>query len=66
MAATAVSRVTGLPDERLGETVLAWIKLRSGETATEEDIRDYFRDRTARFKIPRYIRFVDDFPMTGA
>ncbi|MGI8989716.1 MAG: AMP-binding protein [Bryobacteraceae bacterium] len=56
--------VTGLPDERLGETVLAWIKLRPGESATEEDIRDYCHNRIAHFKIPQYIRFVDNFPMT--
>ncbi len=56
--------VAGVPDERLGETVLAWIKLRPGETAAEEDIRDYCRNRIAHFKIPEYIRFVDSFPMT--
>ncbi|MDQ6664796.1 MAG: AMP-binding protein [Acidobacteriota bacterium] len=56
--------VTGLPDERLGETVLAWIKLRPGETATEADICSFCRDRIARYKIPQYIRFVDNFPMT--
>ncbi len=56
--------VTGLPDERLGETVLAWIKLKSGETATEDEIREFCRDRIAHFKIPQYIRFVDAFPMT--
>jgi fatty-acyl-CoA synthase len=56
--------VTGLPDERLGETVLAWIKLKSEETATEDEIREFCRDRIAHFKIPQYIRFVDAFPMT--
>jgi fatty-acyl-CoA synthase len=56
--------VIGLPDERLGETVLAWIKLKAGESATEEEIRDYCRGRIAHFKVPQYMRFVDSFPMT--
>jgi fatty-acyl-CoA synthase len=56
--------VTGLPDERLGEAVLAWIKLKAGEIATEDEIREFCRDRIAHFKIPQYIRFVDTFPMT--
>ncbi|HKW96344.1 MAG TPA: AMP-binding protein [Bryobacteraceae bacterium] len=56
--------VTGLPDERLGETVLAWIKLKAGTSTTEDDIRDYCRGQIAHFKIPQYIRFVDSFPMT--
>ena len=56
--------VTGLPDERLGETVLAWIKLKSGENATEDEIREFCRDRIAHFKIPQHIRFVESFPMT--
>ena len=56
--------VVGLPDERLGETVLAWIKLKAGENSTEEEIRDFCRGRIAHFKVPHYIRFVDSFPMT--
>lgn len=56
--------ITGLPDERLGETVLAWIKLKSDETATEDEIREFCRDRIAHFKIPQHIRFVESFPMT--
>jgi fatty-acyl-CoA synthase len=56
--------VTGLPDERLGEAVLAWIKLKPGETATDDEVREFCRDRIAHFKIPQYIRFVDAFPMT--
>jgi fatty-acyl-CoA synthase len=56
--------VLGLPDERLGETVLAWIKLKAGESATEEEIRESCCGRIAHFKIPQYIRFVDSFPMT--
>ncbi len=56
--------VVGLPDERLGERVLAWIRLKPNESATDEEIRDYCRDRIAHFKIPEHIRFVEAFPMT--
>jgi len=56
--------VIGLPDERLGETVLAWIKFKAGESASEEEIRDFCKGQIAHFKIPQYIRFVDSFPMT--
>jgi fatty-acyl-CoA synthase len=56
--------VIGLPDERLGETVLAWIKLKANEVATEDEIRDFCCGRIAHFKIPQYVRFVDSFPMT--
>jgi fatty-acyl-CoA synthase len=53
-----------LPDARLGETVLAWIKLKKGEQATAEEIRDFCRAKIAYFKVPQYVRFVDTFPMT--
>jgi fatty-acyl-CoA synthase len=56
--------VVGLPDERLGERVLAWIRLKPGEQAAQEEIRDFCRGKIAHFKIPEYIRFVDSFPMT--
>jgi fatty-acyl-CoA synthase len=56
--------VTSLPDERLGEIVLAWIRLRPGEQATAEELRDFCRGRIASFKIPQCIRFVDSFPTT--
>jgi fatty-acyl-CoA synthase len=56
--------VVGLPDQRLGETVCAWIRLNPGQTATEEEIRDFCREKIAYFKVPKYIRFVDNFPMT--
>ena len=55
-------QVVGLPDRRLGETVVAWIRLR--EPAEEEEIRDFCRGRIAHFKVPQYIRFVDQFPTT--
>jgi len=56
--------IFGLPDERLGETVMAWVQLKAGEMATQEEIRDFCRGKIAYFKIPQYVRFVDDFPMT--
>ncbi|HTQ56488.1 MAG TPA: AMP-binding protein [Bryobacteraceae bacterium] len=56
--------LVGLPDARLGETVLAWIQLKPGVEATAEEIREFCRGKIAYFKIPQYIRFVDDFPMT--
>jgi fatty-acyl-CoA synthase len=57
-------QVVGLPDEKLGEAVAAWIRLKSGESASEDEIRDFCRGQIAHFKIPQYIRFVDAFPMT--
>jgi fatty-acyl-CoA synthase len=56
--------IVGLPDARLGETVLAWVQLKNGETATEEEIREFCKGRIAYFKVPQYVRFVDSFPMT--
>jgi fatty-acyl-CoA synthase len=56
--------VVGLPDAKLGETVLAWIKLKKGEQATAEEIRSFCRGKIAYFKIPQFVRFVDSFPMT--
>jgi fatty-acyl-CoA synthase len=56
--------VFGVPDEFYGEQVAAWIELHHGETMTEEEVRDFCKDNIAHFKIPKYIRFVDAFPMT--
>jgi fatty-acyl-CoA synthase len=56
--------VVGLPDEKLGERVLAWIRLQPGIEAAEDEIRGFCRGKIAHFKIPDYIRFVDGFPMT--
>ena len=57
-------QVVGLPDEKLGESVAAWIRLKSGADATEDEIREFCKGKIAHFKIPQYIRFVDSFPMT--
>ncbi len=56
--------VIGIPDARLGETVLAWVQLKPGESATTEEIQAYCKGKIAYFKVPQYIRFVDEFPMT--
>ncbi len=56
--------VVGLPDERLGERVLAWVQLKAGESANEDEIKDFCQEKIAHFKIPEFIRFVDEFPMT--
>jgi fatty-acyl-CoA synthase len=57
-------QVFGVPDERFGEELCAWIKLRSGEALTAEEVREFCRDQIAHYKVPRHIRFVDEFPMT--
>jgi fatty-acyl-CoA synthase len=57
-------QVVGLPDEKLGESVAAWIRLKAGEICTEEEIRDFCKGKIAHFKVPQYLRFVDSFPMT--
>jgi fatty-acyl-CoA synthase len=57
-------QVVGVPDARLGEAVAVWVRLRAGETATEEEVREFCRGRIAHFKVPQYVRFVESFPMT--
>ena len=56
--------VFGVPDPRFGEQVAAWVRLKPGATASAEDIVDFCRGQIAHYKVPRHIRFVDDFPMT--
>jgi fatty-acyl-CoA synthase len=57
-------QVVGIPNARLGEIVVAWVRLRPNQSATEEEIRDFCREQIAYFKIPEHIRFVDEFPAT--
>jgi len=57
-------QVIGVPDEKYGEELCAWVKLKDGETSSEADIRAFCDGQIAHFKIPRYVRFVDSFPMT--
>lgn len=56
--------VVGLPDQKLGEVVAAWVRPKAGETLTPEEVRDHCHGRIAHFKIPQHVRIVDSFPMT--
>jgi fatty-acyl-CoA synthase len=62
--AVADVQVIGVPDERFGEEVCAWVVLKHGAAIDEEELREFCRGKIARYKVPRYIRFVDSFPMT--
>jgi fatty-acyl-CoA synthase len=57
-------QVFGVPDAKYGEQVCAWIRVREGIELSEQDVKDYCRDRIAHFKVPHYVRFVASFPMT--
>ena len=57
-------QVIGVPDQRFGEEIMAWVLLRAGQEATEEEIREFCRGRIAHYKVPRYVKFVSEFPMT--
>jgi len=58
------AQVVGIPNARLGEIVAAWVRLRPGVEATEEELRDWCKGQIAYYKIPDHIRFVNDFPAT--
>lgn len=57
-------QVIGVPDEKYGEEVMAWVKLSDGESLDEAGLKAFCKDKIAHYKIPRYVKFVDDFPMT--
>ena len=57
-------QVTGVPDPRLGEEIVAWVSLKGGAILTEEEVKACCKDKIAHYKVPRYIRFSEDFPMT--
>jgi len=57
-------QVVGVPDARLGEELCAWVIAKPGTAPTEADIRDFCKGQIAHYKVPRYIRFVQEFPMT--
>ncbi len=61
----AQAQVFGIPDERLGEEVAAWVVLKPGRSGDAEAIREWCRGKIAGYKIPRHIRFVAEFPMTA-
>ena len=56
--------VIGVPDARFGEELMAWIQLKPGQTASDEELKAFCKGEIAHYKVPRYIRFVDGFPMT--
>ena len=53
-----------MPDKKYGEEICVWIKLNEGEDSTEDEIRAFCKGKIAHYKIPRYVKFVDEFPMT--
>ncbi|SEH28529.1 AMP-binding protein [Chryseobacterium culicis] len=57
-------QIIGVPSERFGEEVMAWVKVRKGFTITEEELQEYCKGRIAHYKVPKYWKFVDEFPMT--
>ena len=57
-------QVIGVPDERYGEELMAWVIPRAGATLDSEQLRDFCHGKIARYKIPRYVKLVDEFPMT--
>ncbi len=59
-------QVVGVPDEVYGEEVMAWVKLKENETATEEELREFLVKRISHYKVPRYIHFCEEFPMTAS
>lgn len=62
--AVADVQVIGVPDHKFGEEIVAWVKLHPGQAVEAEVLREYCKGRIAHFKIPRHIKFVEDFPMT--
>jgi fatty-acyl-CoA synthase len=64
--AVSFAAVTGIPDHRLGEVGMAFLRLKEGTSASESDIIEFCKSRLANMKVPRHVRFVQDFPMTPA
>jgi fatty-acyl-CoA synthase len=57
-------QVIGVPDAKYGEEIMAWVRLREASTTTAEELREFCRGKVAHFKVPRYVKLVDEFPMT--
>jgi fatty-acyl-CoA synthase len=57
-------KVIGVPDAKYGEVVMAWIKLKEGVTASIEEFTEFCKGKIAHYKVPKYFKFTDDFPMT--
>jgi len=62
--AIADAQVIGVPDEKYGEEIMAWVQLAADAELTEDALKEFCRGQIAHFKVPRYVRFVDGFPMT--
>ncbi len=58
-------QVTGVPSERYGEEVVVWIIVKEGKQLTAQEIKDYCKHKISDYKIPRYVKFVDQFPLTA-
>jgi fatty-acyl-CoA synthase len=59
-------QIYGVPDRKYGEQVMAAVILKKGEAMSEDDVRDFCRGRIANYKVPRYVKFVDSYPMTAS
>jgi len=59
-------QIIGVPSKQYGEEIMACIILKQGQEMTEEEVKDYFRAKMSRHKVPRYVRFMDSFPMTAS
>ncbi|NWJ53175.1 MAG: AMP-binding protein, partial [Bacteroidetes bacterium] len=57
-------QIIGVPSEKFGEEVMAWVKVRKGFTITEQELLEYCKGKIAHYKVPKYWKFVDEFPMT--
>ena len=62
--AVAQAQVIGVPDARLGEELMAWVKLQADQSMTEGELKAFCRGKIAHFKVPRYVKFVSEFPLT--
>jgi fatty-acyl-CoA synthase len=54
----------GVPDEKYGEELMVWVKTKPGASLSDDDVRDFCRGKIAHYKVPRYVKFVEEFPMT--
>jgi len=59
-------QIVGVPSKKYGEEVMAFIQMKIGQTTTDEEIKNYCRDKIARYKIPRYVTFVESYPITAS
>jgi fatty-acyl-CoA synthase len=57
-------QVIGVPDVKYGEELMAWVKVREGATLAEDDLKEFCKGKIAHYKVPRYVKFTDEFPMT--